>query len=48
MKVLSDVLPRVLWEIGVLRGVLTRVLREIGGAPGSAPESALFLWDTLA
>ena len=27
--------------IGVLRGVLPRVLREIGGASGSAPESAL-------
>ena len=34
---LSEVLPRVLREIGVLRGVLPRVLREIGGAPGSAP-----------
>ena len=25
----------------MLRGVLPRVLRETGGAPGSAPESAL-------
>ena len=35
LKVLSEVLARVLREIGVLRGVLPRVLREIGGAPGS-------------
>ena len=40
LEVLWEVLPRVLWEIGVLRGVLRRVLRGIRGAPGSAPESA--------
>ena len=33
-----EVLPRVLWEIGVLQEVLPRVLREIGGALGSASE----------
>ena len=37
LKVLSEVLPRVLRQNGVLRGVLPRVLREIGGAPESAP-----------
>ena len=41
LEVLWEVLPRVLWEIGVLRGVLQRVLRGIRGASGSAPESAL-------
>ena len=37
---LWEVLPRVVREIGSLRGVLQRVLREIGGAPGSALEGA--------
>ena len=41
LEVLREVLPGVLWEIGVLWGVLPRVLRETRGAPGSAPESAL-------
>ena len=50
------VLPRVLWQIAVLRKVLPRVLREIGGAPGSAPDIILrfkkdelkLLWPEMA
>ena len=41
LEVLWRVLPRVLWEIGVLRKVLLRVLREIRGASGSVAEGAL-------
>ena len=35
-----EMLPRVLPEIGVLRGVPPRVLRELGSAPKSAPKGA--------